>query len=272
IVVLPGAADALTARIIERCGFEALYVTGAGVSYSLLARPDVGLVTMTEMARRVAHIAEAVKIPVVADADTGYGGPLNVARTVREYERAGAAGLQLEDQVWPKRCGHLSDKQVVPVEEMVARIKSALDARTDPDLVIIARTDARAALGLAEAIERANTYAAAGADVIFVEAPQSVEELRFIASAVDAPLLANMVEGGRTPLLSWKELEEIGYRMVIYPNSAIRSAAAAVGRVLKVLREEGTTARCMGEMLLFNELNELLDLPALLEQEARYAF
>ncbi|MDR7554331.1 MAG: oxaloacetate decarboxylase [Armatimonadota bacterium] len=269
IVVAPGAPDALTARIVERAGFEAVYFTGAGVAYTHLGAPDLGLVSLTEMTMRLAAVVEATRLPVIADADTGYGGALNVRRTVREFERAGAAAIQLEDQVFPKRCGHLDGKRVVPVEEMVGKIRAALDARRDPDTLLIARTDARAPLGLEAALERAHRYRDAGADVLFVEAPASRDELARIASSLPPPVVANMVEGGRTPLCAAHELEAMGYRLVIFPGAAVRAAAAAVVKVMDALKRHGTTAGVLDAMLSFGELNALLGLPAWRDLEAR---
>ncbi|KKM10117.1 carboxyvinyl-carboxyphosphonate phosphorylmutase [Clostridiales bacterium PH28_bin88] len=271
IIIAPGAADALVARIIEKAGFNALYLTGAGVSYTTLGLPDVGLITMTEMVTRAENICSVVNLPVIADGDTGYGNALNVSRTVRAYERAGVAAIQLEDQVFPKHCGHMAGKQLISRQEMVGKIKAALDARTDHDFVVIARTDARGVTGLADALERAQAYEEAGADVIFVEAPESVEEMRRITSAVQLPTLANMVEGGKTPLLSASELQNIGYKIVIFPNTAIRSLIKTVTEVMQELHATGTTKGLLNRMLTFNELNALLGLNRVREQEQRYA-
>lgn len=270
IVVAPGAHDALTARIVERAGFEVVYFTGAGFSYTHLGAPDIGLVSLTETVWRVGALASATTLPIIADADTGYGNFLNVARSVREIERAGAAAIQLEDQVFPKRCGHLAGKALVTADEMVGRIQAALDSRKHPDLLIIARTDARGPAGLEAALERARQYHEAGADVLFVEAPQTREELALIARTLDAPLVANMVEGGKTPMLSAAELESMGYRLVIFPGAAVRMAAGATLRLMEVLRRTGTTAEVAEQMLSFRELNELLGLAAYQEQERRY--
>ena len=220
ILVMPGAHDALSARIIEKAGFKALAVGGYPATAALMGKPDISFLTLPEMVDHLARLTDTVDIPILVDGDTGHGGVLNVARTVREFERAGAAGLFIEDQVFPKRCGHMEGKQVVGREDMVAKIKAALDARKDSDLVITARTDALAVLGVDEAIERGNLYREAGADVIFVEAPRSVEEMRRINREVAAPTLANNVEGGKTPFLPAKDLEAIGYNLVIYPVSA----------------------------------------------------
>ncbi len=270
ILVAPGAADALTARIVERTGFEAVYFTGAGFSYTHLGAPDLGLVTLTETASRVGAVAEATRLPVLVDADDGYGGPHNVRRTVRLLEAAGAAAVQIEDQTGPKRCGHLAGKGVVLVETMVGKIQAALDARRDPDLVVIARTDARAVEGLEAALDRAHRYREAGADVVFVEAPRSREELARVARELPPPVMANMVEGGVTPTVPAGELEAMGFRLVIFPGSAVRAGAAAVLRAMRVLRAEGTTDGLRGEMLSFDELNELLGLPDYQQREGRY--
>ena len=226
IVVLPGAYDALSARLAERAGFGAVFTTGFGFAATVLGVPDYGLLTMSETMDRVRHIVRAISVPLVADMDTGYGNPLNVVRTVRECVALGVAGIILEDQEWPKKCGHFEGKRVIPAEEQAAKLRAAANARGDDDLVIIGRTDARQPLGLEEAVRRGKLYRDAGADVVFVEAPRSVDELQEVARAIpDAPLFANMIEGGKTPLLSSAELQELGYKMVVYPLSALFSAA-----------------------------------------------
>lgn len=270
ILVAPGAPDALVARIIERTGFEAVYFTGAGFSYTHLGAPDLGLVSVTEIVWRLAAVVESTTLPVIADADTGYGNALNITRTVREFERAGAAAIQLEDQVTPKRCGHLTGKEVITAGEMVGKIKAAVDSRTDAELVIIARTDARATLGLDEAIERAHRYREAGADALFVEAPASRDELAAIPARLPPPVMANMVEGGATPLCSAAELEAMGYRIVIFPGAAVRMAAAAVTRMMAALKQQGTTLGMLEQMMSFGDLNELLGLPTYRQREERY--
>src|SRR5262245_43661310 len=239
IIIAPGAYDGLSARLVEQTGFDVVYMSGSGAANSLLGEPDLGLTTMSEMADQAARIAAATRLPVISDADTGYGGPLNVRRTVQEYERAGAAGLHLEDQVFPKRCGHFEGKEVIPTDEMVGKIKAALDARVDPDLVIIARSDAVAVEGLDAALERAHAYEEAGADMLFVEAPHSVDELRAIAQAFRVPLVANMVEGGSTPLLPDPELEAMGFKLVLHAGTLLRAAAFAVQEALAHLRQHG---------------------------------
>ena len=271
IIVAPGAADPLTARVIERAGFEAVYVTGAGIANVSLGVPDLGLTTMTEIVDQARRIADAVRVPVIVDADTGFGGPLNVVRTVRELERAGAAAIQLEDQVSPKRCGHFEGKDVVSTEEMIQKIAAAVDARRDPDLVIVARTDARAVEGFEAAVERSRAYVAAGADVIFFEAPRTVEELERLPSLVPAPLLVNMVEGGKTPLLSADQLEAVGHKVVIFPNAAMRVAMKAVQDAMRVLRAEGTTASLLDRMLGWEERQDLVGLAELEALDRRFA-
>ena len=237
LIVAPGVFDGISAALVAKLGFNAAYMTGAGVCASAHGLPDVGLVTLTEMAQRASMLAGRLEIPLIADADTGYGSPINVVRTVREYELAGVAAIQLEDQVFPKRCGHLAGKDVVDTEQFALALRAAIEARRDPDTVIIARTDARAPLGIEEAIRRANRYAEIGADVIFVEAPQSVEEIEQIAADVNAPLLLNVVPGGRTPELPHKRLAELGYRIVIHPGVALAAVVPATIEALNSLRE-----------------------------------
>ncbi|MDQ7850375.1 MAG: oxaloacetate decarboxylase [Armatimonadota bacterium] len=271
ILVAPGAPDALVARIIERAGFEVVYFSGAAFAYTHLGAPDLGLVSLSETVWRVSAIAEATSLPVVVDADDGYGGPFNVMRTVRLLEAAGAAAVQLEDQVAPKRCGHLVGQRVVPPEVMIGKLKAAVDARRDESLVLIARTDARSVEGLEAALERAHRYREAGADVLFVEAPLSRDELARIAQELPPPVMVNMVEGGRTPLLAAAELEALGFRLVIFPGAAVRAAAFAVTQLVERLRQDGSTAAMMHRMLSFDELNALLDLPRFQEREQRYS-
>ena len=271
IVVLPGAYDALSARLAERAGFSAMFTTGFGFSASALGQPDFGLLTMSETMDRVRHIVDAVSVPVVADMDTGYGNPLNTARTVRECVQAGAAGIILEDQQWPKKCGHFEGKKVIPAEEHAAKLRAAIDARGDDDLIIIARTDARAPLGLDEAIRRGRMYRDAGADVVFVEAPQSIDELRAVKEAIpDAPLFANMVEGGKTPLLSFEELQSLGYKMVVFPLSALMAATKAIERVYAELYAKKTTAGVRDMLTGFEEFERIVGVPELRALEERY--
>ena len=229
VVIAPGVFDGISASLASRVGFAAAYMTGAGVAASGFGLPDIGLLTQTEMVDRARMMVSVLgDVPLIADADTGYGAPLNVIRTVREYEAAGVAAIQLEDQAFPKKCGHLPDKELIDRREFVAKLSAALDARTDPDLVVIARTDARGPLGIDAAIDRANAYAAAGADVIFVEAPQGVDEIELIAKEVSAPLLINLVAGGMTPIESTARLRDLGYAIAIHPSLPLGVAAYAM--------------------------------------------
>ncbi len=270
ILVLPGAYDALSAKIVEQAGFKAVTLGGYPASASLLAKPDVSLLTLTEMVDHLRHIVEAVDIPVFGDGDTGHGNVTNVARTIRLFENAGVAGLFIEDQVFPKRCGHMEGKQVILAEEMCAKIKAAVDARRDPDLVIMARTDALAVYGMDAAIDRGNQYRDAGADLIFIEAPQSVEDMRRITKEVNAPLLANMVEGGKTPILSARELQTIGYSVVAFPLSTLYAAAWALREVMTKLAREGSTRTCQDHMIAFENFNSLVGLDAIRKNETFY--
>jgi len=273
IVVVPSAYDGLSARVIQASGFGAIHLTGSGSSACLLGSPDVGLATVAEMATHAKNVVQAVDVPVIADADTGYGNAINVIRTIREYEHAGLVGCHLEDQVTPKRCGHLDGKQLISAAEMREKIEAAAYARRDPDFMIIARTDARNELGIDEAVRRANLYREAGADCIFVESPQSVEELREVRSRVDGPLLANMVEGGRTPWLTSAELQDLGYAIVIYPLTAWMGAAAVVRELMRTLRETGTTQgfwERSGIGMSFEDLFSVLGYEDFLEQERRF--
>jgi carboxyvinyl-carboxyphosphonate phosphorylmutase len=240
LIVAPGAYDGFSARLCEAAGFPAVYMTGAGTAGSHLGQPDLGLATLTEMASHAGRLASCLGVPLIADADTGYGNALNAVRTVREYERAGVAGLHMEDQVAPKKCGHIAGKQVVPAREFAEKIRAAAEHRADPDLVLIARTDARAVTGLDDAIERGNRYAEAGADVIFVEAPQSIEEIQRVVREVRAPLLANMVAGGKTPAVRTSELERMGFKIAIFPAVCMGAAIPAMQRALQLLRERET--------------------------------
>jgi 2-methylisocitrate lyase-like PEP mutase family enzyme len=253
--MVPGAYDTLTARLVEQAGFEAVYLTGGGYSRAN-GYPDLGLLTLGENVRFIGMTVEAVEIPVIADADTGYGNAINVVRTVREYEKTGVAGFHLEDQVSPKKCGHYDGKEVIPAAEMVGKIHAAVDTRRDPALVMIARTDARAVEGLAAAIDRVNAYLEAGADVGFVEAPQNAEELRQVARQVAGPALVNVFEGGKTPMLPAHELEAMGFRLGIYPSQTHRAAIRAAQRVLAVLKEDGHTTRIERELASFAEREE----------------
>jgi 2-methylisocitrate lyase-like PEP mutase family enzyme len=268
-LMAPGVADALNARLVRRHGFEAVYMTGAGTTAVRLGMPDVGLLTMTEMVDNAARIVDASGLPVIADADTGYGGVLNVRRTVQAYERAGVAGIHIEDQEIPKRCGHLMGKQLVPVEEMQAKIRAAVDARADRDFVLIARTDAIAVEGFEAALERAARYREAGADVLFVEAPDA-EQLPRIAPRLKAPLLYNMASSGKTPFLAKDEIERLGFKLIIYPNWVMLAAIRAASGVLARLKAEGTIAGVAREVPSFKEFFDLLGMPEVQEMEARY--
>ena len=270
LIIAPGVFDCLTVRLAEKSGCAAAYMTGSGVSITRLGAPDIALLSFAEILDQAKRMADITTMPIIADADTGYGGPLNVIRTVREFERAGISGIQLEDQDWPKRCGHEPGRRIVSVAEMAGRIKAAVDARNDPDLVIIARTDARTTHGIDEAIDRANAYAEAGADVCFVESPESVDEMRAINQAVNAPTLANQVEGGRTPLLDASQLAEIGFKIAIFPNSITR-LFAAVGKLLyDELASKGSSQALSDQMLDHRGLWTLFDYPGFIELESRY--
>lgn len=267
ILLAPGIYDALTGLIAEQCGAKAVYLSGASIAYTRFGRPDIGLVTMSEVADTVAAIRDRIDLPIVVDADTGFGNALNVQRTVRAFERAGAAALQLEDQTLPKRCGHLDGKTLVSVSEMTGKIKAALDARADEDTLIIARTDAIAVEGLSAALDRASAYAEAGADILFVEAPKSRPDMDTIIATLGAaaPLMANMVEGGKTPALSAPELDEIGYSLVIFPGGAVRMLAACAQAYYGNLVTSGSNQAMLDKMLDFSGLNDLLGTPDMLQ-------
>jgi carboxyvinyl-carboxyphosphonate phosphorylmutase len=274
ILVAPGAHDALTARIIEAVGFEAVYMTGYGASATLLGRPDVGLLTFSEMVDHARNIVDAVNVPVLADADTGYGNAVNVIRTTKAYERAGVAVMQLEDQVAPKKCGHMLGRDVIPKDEMVGKIHAACDARQSRDnMLVMARTDARTSYGIDEAIARGHAYEEAGADILFIESVESEDEMRRVTSEFSVPVLANMLEGGRTPFLSAPELEKIGYDLVIYCVSSTYATAQAMFKLMTELKETGTTKRLLdtGDLIPFEKFNELIGLPQVREFESKYA-
>jgi methylisocitrate lyase len=258
-VMMPGVPNAAMARQVERAGFDAVYVSGAGMANATAGMPDVGLLTMSEVVRLAGYAANAVKIPAIVDADTGFGGTENVARTIRELEAAGLAGCHIEDQEFPKRCGHLPSKSIVDLEEMVGKVNAAVAARRDPDFFIVARTDARAAEGFDRAVERAGEYLAAGADAIFPEALQTPEEFRDFAKEIELPLLANMTEFGKSPLLSFEELVDFGYRIVIFPQSAFRVSMKASEEFLRALKKAGTQSGWIDRMQTREELYELLD-------------
>lgn len=270
-VLAPGAFDALSARIVEATGFAAVYMTGFGSSAALLGRPDVGLLTQTEMVGNARRIVEAVRIPVIADADTGYGNPINVIRTVHAYEQAGVAAIHLEDQVTPKKCGHMDHKQVVPADEMVAKLEAAVAARTDPNFMIIARTDARAVEGLHAALTRAERYLAAGADILFIEAPQSEEEISTIAERFHGvPLLFNWAEGGKTPPVAFDRLRTLGFRLIICPSSLLLAAVRAMREAAAQIRDAGTPMPILAALPTFREFTDFVGLPDVLELEQRF--
>lgn len=272
ILVLPGVYDALTAKIATSVGFEGVVMGGYGVAASRLGEPDVGYLSMTEMAEALHGISSAVNVPVFADGDTGYGNALSAMRTMREYEAAGAAAILFEDQVWPKRCGHMSGKQVVGSDEHAKKLRAAADAKTDPDTLLIARTDARAVLGLQEAIERGKKYLDSGAEALFIEAPQSEWELEEIRKNFpsDAILVANMIEGGKTPRLTNKELEDLGYSVVFYPCTSVYTVTKAFREVMQALFDEGTTNGCLDKMLSFSQFNEFIGLDKYNELDKKY--
>ena len=270
IIMAPGAYDAWSARLVEKAGFPAVYMTGYGVSASVLGRPDIGLISFREMADMARNICACTEVPVIADADNGYGGALNVVRTVQEYEQAGVAGIQLEDQVMPKRCGHMEGKQVIPKEEMAAKIRAAAYARQDPDTVLIARTDAIAVNGYEDAIDRAVAYREAGADVIFVEALQTREQAAGASQLVGAPLFANMVEHGKTPLDTAEHLYQMGFRIAIYPVVTLYAATKAIGEVLATLKETEDLRSCMPYEVDFPHFNEMIGLGELRSLEKSF--
>jgi carboxyvinyl-carboxyphosphonate phosphorylmutase len=270
-VLAPGVYDALGARLVEEAGFPAVYMTGFGTAAARLGRPDVGLLTMSEMVDNAARIVRASALPVIADADTGYGNPINVIRTVQEYEQAGVAAIHLEDQVAPKRCGHLEGKQVVPAEEMTAKIRAAVAARDSDDFIIIARTDARAPEGLAAALDRARRYRDAGADVLFVEAAESDKEIETVARELaGVPLLFNWAEGGKTPAVDYSRLRQLGFRIVIFPISTLLAATRAVHQVLADIRAAGTPLPVLDRLPGFGEFVDFIGLPEIQELERRF--
>jgi carboxyvinyl-carboxyphosphonate phosphorylmutase len=271
IIVAPGAYDCLTAKLIECEGFPAVYMTGAGTALTRLGKPDLGFATLSEMVSNAAAMASTVSIPLIADADTGYGGSLNVYRTVREYERAGVAALHIEDQVFPKRCGHLDGKQVVASEEMVIKLRAAVEARTDEDFVVIARTDALAVTGIDDTLRRCQAYVEAGADVLFVEAVRSQEEIQRLVREVTAPLLYNFVEHGKSPLLPIMELQRLGFKIVIFPGSIMLAVLPLVREILAEIKQQGTTEELLHRMTNVVELFETMGLSEMLALDARVA-
>ena len=271
ILVLPGVYDCISTKLCEKAGFKVAFTSGFGISAAMLGKPDFGFLNGTEMLWSVSRIIDSVNIPVVVDIDTGYGNPLNVMRTVEEVVKIGGAGIILEDQEWPKKCGHFDGKQVISMEEHINKIKAAVEARGDSELVIIGRTDARASHGIDEAIKRGKAYYEAGADIVFIEAPQSIEELKQIAASFDkdVPLFANMVEGGKTPFLSSKELEKLGYKIVVYPLAGLFSATKAIQNCFAYLKEHGTSLG-IEEILNFGDFEKVIDTANYRELEAKF--
>ncbi len=270
IITMPCSYDSLTAKLIERTGYKIVGVTGAGLCAAILGVPDVGLMTMTEVLNQTKNIVNATNLPVICDCDNGYGGPINIMRTVREFEEAGVAGFWIEDQVSPKRCGHFEGKKIVSREEMIVRIEAAVEARRDSDLVIIARTDARAVLGLDEAISRAKDYVKAGADMIFIEAPRSRDELHKIASSIEVPQMVNLVEGGKTPLVTIKELEEMGFKIASFSGSSQKIAIKAIQKFLADFHETGDIRLYLDDMVSLEERSQLLGLDVFYELERKF--
>lgn len=271
LVLAPGVFDMVSLRLADTFGFDALYMTGYGTVASHLGLPDAGLATYSDMVGRVTAMARMAQKPLIADADTGYGGLLNMRHTIQGYEAAGAAAIQLEDQEFPKKCGHTPGRRVIPIEDMVRKIQVAVDSRTDPNFLIIARTDARTSLGLDEALRRGEAYARAGADILFIESPESEEEMRRIGKAFDLPLLANMVERGRTPVLSKQDLESIGYKLAIFPVTALLAAVAAMKNVYQQFQDQGSSSGGTTPLFDFSELTKLMGFEDVWEFEKRYA-
>ena len=270
IIVAPGAYDCLTAKIIQQSGFPAVYMTGAGTSVARYGFPDLALASMTEMISNAADITASVSVPVIADADTGYGGLLNVGRTVRKYEQSGVAAIHIEDQEFPKRCGHLDDKRVIPTEDMIPKIKEAVEARSDKDFLIIVRTDALAVTGWEDTMDRCHRYIDAGADVLFVEALRSAEDAQRAVESLPVPLLYNFVETGKSPLLSASDLESIGFKIVIFPASNLLLVTATIKKLMAELKEKGTTVGMMEQMVSLQECFELMGLSEMLAVDAKH--
>ena len=270
-LLMAGVFDALSARLATQAGFEVIFVGGYSVAATALGEPDFGLLTQTEIAATARAVCAATELPVLIDCDTGYGNAINVIRTVREMQRAGAAGMFLEDQIWPKRCGHMRGKRVIPLEEQLAKLRAALDARAAGDLFVVARTDARAAVDLDEALRRGRAFRDLGVDAVFVEAPESIDELRAVARALpDVPLVANMVEHGRTPMLTKAELGALGFRMIVYPLSGLLAAARALQTTYAHLRTHGSTRAILDRLLTFDEFHAVIDLDAKYALDHKY--
>lgn len=269
-LVMPGVFDALSAKIAARAGFEVIFITGYSLSATFLGEPDFGLLTQTEVVTAAQRICSVVDTPVIVDADTGYGNAINVIRTVHDLIRAGAAGMFLEDQIWPKRCGHMKGKQVIPLDEQLKKLRAAIEARDDNDFYIVARTDARQALGLAEAIARGVAFKEAGADAVFVEAPENKEEMKEIASHVPGPLVANMLERGVTPLMDPQELKDLGFDLIVWPLAPLYSIAKSLTEVYSTLRREGSTMKILDRLMPFDEFNEIVGLEEKYSLDQRY--
>jgi methylisocitrate lyase len=271
IIILPGVYDALTAKIAEDVGFETAFQTGYGTSASLLGMPDFGFLNAGETLENAKRIINSVNIPILVDIDTGYGNPLNVWKIVKDLERIGAKGIFLEDQVWPKRCGHMTGKTVISKEEYILKLHAAIDAREDNEFIIVARTDSLAQFGIEEAIERGKEYKRIGADVIFIEAPKTIDQMELIAKEIKAPLLANMIEEGITPNLTAEQLRKMGFKMVVFPLSALYSATFAIKQTLETLKKTGTTKELKNKMITFQEFNDLVNLSAYSKLEKKYS-
>tara|TARA_B100000963_G_scaffold50197_1_gene38367 strand:+ start:872 stop:1759 length:888 start_codon:yes stop_codon:yes gene_type:complete len=271
LLMAPGVADALNARLVAEANFKAIYMTGSGTTASRLGMPDIGLLSVSEMVDNASRIADASELPLISDADTGYGGPLNVYRTIRMFEKAGVAGVHIEDQNWPKRCGHLSGKTIIPAHEMISKIQAACDSRVNDNFVIIARTDALAVEGLNSALDRAEQYADVGADIIFVESPSTLEEIETIPQKIRKPTLYNMAASGKTPFLEKNEIEKFGFKVVIYPNFAMLAAVPAVRHYLSELKNSGTVAHLVDEMASFQELFNLVGMETVRRMEEKYS-
>ncbi|MBI5145626.1 MAG: isocitrate lyase/PEP mutase family protein [Thaumarchaeota archaeon] len=269
-LVIPGVYDAIGAKVAQKVGFEAMFQTGYGTSATLFGMPDYGFIGSTETIENARRICRAVSVPVIVDSDTGYGNALSVWKLVNELESAGAAGIFLEDQRWPKRCGHMSGKEVIEKEEYAEKLQAALDARKSKDFIVVARTDARATKGLDDAIERGNYYRKIGADVIFVEAPKSIDEMKKIGRSINAPLVANMIEGGATPVIPSATLHKMGFRIILYPLSVLFANAFASIQILKELKKSGTTTKLKKNVVNFDEFNDLVDLSKFRNLENRY--
>jgi len=269
-LIMPGVYDALSAKIATRSGFEVIFITGYSLSATLLGEPDFGVLTQTEVVSAAQRVCSVVDTPVIVDADTGYGNAINVIRTVEDLLRAGAAGMFLEDQVWPKRCGHMKGKQVIALDEQLKKLRAAVEAKGDQDFFIVARTDSRQALGLAEAIERGRAFKAAGADAIFIEAPESKEEMAEIAKNVPGPLVANMLERGVTPLMGPKELLDLGFHLIVWPLAPLYSVAKSLTEVYTTLRRDGSTLKILDRLMPFDEFNAIVGLDEKYALDAKY--